>query len=173
MGTLEIIGGIAAILTIIGGVLGATKAVRKWIKKKRYSPTLADRIAAKNSKGIDEVGDKVQSSIQEKNESTAIDSSKYYRDLSEEEVNVLLAALHSGGEIKIIEEDQTGKFLQIGNRDFYDIKHPEIRISYLEALKRLIGRDLVFQETERWFSLTKAGFEYAKKPEIDDLMKKA
>jgi len=32
MGTWEIIGGIAAIVTIIGGVVGATKAGRKWIK---------------------------------------------------------------------------------------------------------------------------------------------
>lgn len=37
MGTWEIIGGIAAIVTIIGGVVGATKAGRKWIKKKWQS----------------------------------------------------------------------------------------------------------------------------------------
>lgn len=139
----------------------------------KYSPTLADRIAAKSSEGIDEVVNKVQRSIQRKNESTAIDSSKYYQDLSEEEANVLLSALHFGGEIKIIETGQIGRFLQIGDRDYYDINHPEIRISYLEVLNKLIGRDLVFQETERWFNLTKIGFEYARSFETNDLMEKA
>ncbi len=139
----------------------------------KYSPTLADRIAAKSSEGIDEVVDKVKRSIRDKSESTTIDSSEYYRDLSEEEANVLLLSLHSGGEIKIIETDQIGKFLQIGDRDHFDINHPEIRISYLEALKRLIERDLVFQETERWFNLTKIGFEYARSFETNDLMEKA
>ncbi len=139
----------------------------------KYSPTLADRIAAKSSEGIDEVVDKVKRSIRDKNESTTIDSSEYYRDLSEEEANVLLLALHFGGEIKIIETDQIGRFLQIGDRDYYDINHPEIRISYLEALKRLIDRNLVFQETERWFNLTKIGFEYARSFETNDLMEKA
>ena len=37
MGTWEIIGGIAAIVTIIGGVVGATKAGRKWLKHKWQS----------------------------------------------------------------------------------------------------------------------------------------
>jgi len=139
---------------------------------KKYSLILTDKYAAKSSDGLENVTSKllgvVRTSIHE--------ASVKIEDLprfSEEEADVLLAALYSGGEIKIIEPDQRGKFLQISDHDYFDDKKPEYRISYLEALKRLIERHLVHQETERWFNLTKMGFEYARRIEINALMEKA
>lgn len=139
----------------------------------KYSPILADRIAAKSSEGIKKVTEKILIAIKKKNESTPIDSSKYYRDLSEEEVEVLISALNNHGIIYIIETEQTGPFLQISDKDYLIEGKPEVRISYIEALNKLIEQKLVYQETERWFSLTKAGFEYARSLEIDVLMEKA
>lgn len=145
MGIWEILGGIAGIVTIIWGIIAALNAICKWAKSKR--------------------------SIKRK--PISVEGSKYYRDLSNEEVIVLLSALASTGIIKIIETDQTGKFLQIGDRDFYDIERPDIRISYLETLRKLIEKGLVFEENERWFNLTKTGYEYAHDRETKDLMEKA
>ena len=139
----------------------------------KYSPILADKIAAKSSEGIEKVTEKILIAIKKKNEPTAIDSSKYYRDLSEEEVDVLISALRNRGIIYIIETDQTGPFLQISDKDYLDEAKPEVRISYIEALNKLIEQELIYQETERWFNLTKAGFEHARSLEIDVLMEKA
>jgi len=138
-----------------------------------YSPILAERVAAKSSEGIDRVIDRLLSAIKKKNGATIIDNSNDYRDISEEEVDILISALSHHGVIYILETDQTGPFLSIGNRDYFKTDNPEIRISCLEALKKLIELSLVFQEDKRLFSLTKAGFQYAENLEINTLKEKA
>ena len=137
------------------------------------SPILAGRYAAKSSEGIEMVTEKILIAIKKKNESTAIDGSKYYRDLSEDEVDILISALNNHGIIYIIETEQTGPFLQISDKDYLNEGKPEVRVSYIEALNKLIEQKLVYQETERCLSLTKTGFEYARGLEIDVLMEKA
>jgi hypothetical protein len=136
----------------------------------KYSPILADRIAANSSEGIESVTEKILIAIKNKSESTAIDSSEYYRDLSREEVDVLISALNNQGIIYIIETEHTGPFLQISDRDYLDEARPEVRTSYIEALNRLIEQMLVYQETERCLNLTKTGFEYARNLEVSVLM---
>ncbi len=120
MTTLEIIGGIAAIVTIIGGAVPAIRAGRRWLKSRKHN-------------------------------------------LSKEEIDILLFSQKSVGVINILEYDQTGIFVQISDRKFFNQDKPEYRTSYLEALDSLINRHLVCKETEKRFYLTKTGVELARK----------
>jgi tetratricopeptide (TPR) repeat protein len=139
---------------------------------KKYSLILSDKVAAKSSDGLENVISKlidvVKTNIHDK--SIKKENIPYF---SEEETDILISALGSQGTIYLLETDQTGKFLQISDRDYLDDKKPEFRISYLEALDKLIERNLVRQETERWFVLNKIGFEYAHSLEINSIKDKA
>ena len=139
---------------------------------KKYSLILSDKVAAKSSDGLENVISKlidvVKTNIHDK--SIKKENVPYF---SEEETDILISALGSQGTIYLLETDQTGKFLQISDRDYLDDKKPEFRISYLEALDKLIERNLVRQETERWFVLNKIGFEYAHSLEINSIKDKA
>lgn len=138
---------------------------------KKYSLILSDKVAAKSSDGLEVVFSKLLGVVRPSTNDEFMKKGNL-SDFSEEEADILLAALKSAGEIKIIETDQTGKFLQISDNDYFDDNKPEYRISYLEALDKLTRRHLVRRETESWFNLTKTGSEYARKLEISALMEK-
>lgn len=139
---------------------------------KKYSLTLSDKVAAKSSDGLENVISKLIGAVTTNTLDASLKKENTH-SFSEEEAVILISALGSQGTIYILETDQTGKFLQISDRDYLDDKNPEYRISYLEALDKLIERHLVRQETERWFVLNKIGFEYARRLEINVLMEKA
>jgi len=140
----------------------------------KFSPILADRVAAKSSEGVEKVVEQILKTIENKNKSTFIDHSEYnLSNLTKEQQELLISALNSNGWLYIIETDQTGKFVQIGDRDFIENADPEVRVSYLEALDSLIKYGLVSKENLRSYSLTKAGFKLAKSQKINSLMEKA
>lgn len=143
MVTWEIIGGIAAIVTIVGGIFGAIRVGKRLFRSKRIPPI-----------ALSKVDDHYTASLFPDNSDVPM------QGLSPEEIDLLHAAIDHGGVINIIEYDQVGKFVQVAGRDFLEVKKPEYRISYLEALESLLDRKFVRKETERWFCLTKSGSDY-------------
>lgn len=139
---------------------------------KKYSLILSDKVAAKSSDGLENVVSKLMGVVKANIHDESI-KKENIPTFSEEETDILISALGSQGTIYLLERDQTGKFLKISDRDYLYEKKPEFRISYLEALDKLIERSLVRQETERWFVLSKIGFEYAHGLEINSLKDKA
>jgi len=140
----------------------------------KYSPILSDRIAARSSEGLGRVVEKILKTIEGKNKATVIDNYEYYlSDLNREHKDLLISALKSKGRIYIIETDQTGRFIQIGDKDFIRDDNPEVRVRYLQALDDLIKYGLFFQETLRSYSLTREGFQLAKSSKIKSLMEGA
>jgi TolA-binding protein len=104
------------------------------------------------------------------NESLTASSTNSLKGLTPEENKFLVSALENGGIIYIIETNQTGKFIQIGNEDFLHEGEPEIRVTYLEILENLLRDNIVRQESAREFCLTKEGFDRAISQQIKFMM---
>jgi len=80
--------------------------------------------------------------------------------------DLLVLARRNGGEISIVEFDQTGKFVQVGSRSFGE--DPETRATYLEALEDLIAERLATRESAVWVRLTRRGLDLAEALEGGD-----
>jgi len=139
----------------------------------RHSPLLADRVAAKSRDGITKVTEKVLEVIKYQDKEKIIDrSADLLSGLSKEEQKFLISALKHGGIIYIIETNQTGEFVQIGDEDFLRDADPEIRVTYLEILENFMHHRIVRKESPRAYCLTKTGFQLAKLQHIKSLMEK-
>lgn len=140
----------------------------------KHSLLLADRVAAKSKDGINKVVEKILEVIKHQDDAKIIDrTANLLSGLDDDEQKILISALKHGGMIYIIETNQTGKFLQIGDEDFVQNEDPEIRVAYLEILDNFLRSGMVRQESPKAYSLTKSGFQLAKSQHIKSLMEQS
>jgi len=137
----------------------------------KQSLLLVDRVAAESKDGIIEVTKKILNAINHQESVKIIDrSANLLTGLAKEEQKFLISALKNGGIIYIIETNQTGEFIQIGDEDFFQNGDPEIRVTYLEILEDFLQEKIVRQESTRTFCLSRTGFQLAKLQHIKSLM---
>jgi hypothetical protein len=83
--------------------------------------------------------------------------------LSDQERDILVAAAENGGQLHILESDQAGKVLHIGDWTFASESDPAEAADYLEALDALVEMGLVKHEGGILFLLTGSGFKVGRK----------
>jgi hypothetical protein len=78
------------------------------------------------------------------------------------EAHELLRAAAKDGELFVAETDQTGKWVRVERRDFFDVADPTVAARFLDALDLLCHLGLARHSDGRLFALTGKGFEKAR-----------
>lgn len=98
---------------------------------------------------------------------TLIKKATTQRDLSEEEIELLMLSAEKG-ELLVISADQVGSWVQVDSKNFMDKNDPALAARYLEAMETLRRKGFVQHVGGIRHQLTGSGFkiarEYAKHP---------
>lgn len=78
------------------------------------------------------------------------------------EAHELLRAAAKDGELFVAETDQTGKWIRVDRRDFFDAADPAVAARFLDALDLLCCLGLARHSDGKLFALTGEGFEKAR-----------
>jgi len=84
------------------------------------------------------------------------------RRLSQEEKELLISAAPRG-EILRMSTHETGDWIRVGNKDFFDTNDPAHAAKYIKAFESLESRGYVRHETGMLYMLTASGFKKARK----------
>lgn len=88
-------------------------------------------------------------------------ASRYSEELSGEEVDLLIAAAERG-DISVLADEQTGKWVRAGGSDYSDPADPAYARTYVDALRSLCRRRLAEHDAGVLYVLTSNGFRIAR-----------